>query len=239
MKSGIYIQNTVTAVTNGQVRESLQYQKALMRGVASRMRRNEFLLATITALGTRGLFAQSTPSVVPQGTQTQETEKPKREPDVIYVPTPQKVVDGMLKLAEVHKGDVVYDLGCGDGRIPVTAAKTYGVRAVGIDINPERIKEAKDNVAQAGVGNLVTIKQDDLFTTDISEASVVTLYLLTTLNVKLRPKLLKDLKPGTRIVSHYFNMGDWKPDKQIEIDGRPVYMWTVSTEAAANLKDAK
>jgi protein-L-isoaspartate O-methyltransferase len=203
------------------------------------MRRNEFLLATITALGTRGLFAQSTPSVVPQGTQTQETEKPKREPDVIYVPTPQKVVDGMLKLAEVHKGDVVYDLGCGDGRIPVTAAKTYGVRAVGIDINPERIKEAKDNVAQAGVGNLVTIKQDDLFTTDISEASVVTLYLLTTLNVKLRPKLLKDLKPGTRIVSHYFNMGDWKPDKQIEIDGRPVYMWTVSTEAAANLKDAK
>jgi SAM-dependent methyltransferase len=150
-----------------------------------------------------------------------------REPDVIYVPTPQDVVDAMLKLANVRKGDVVYDLGCGDGRIPVTAAKTYGVRAIGIDINPERILEARQNVKENNVGNLVTIRNEDLFEADIKEASVVTLYLLTSLNVKLRPKLWRDLKPGTRIVSHSFNMGEWVPDKEMNVDGRTIYLWTV------------
>lgn len=153
--------------------------------------------------------------------------KQLREPDVIYVPTPQEVVDAMLKLANVHKGDVVYDLGCGDGRIVVTAAKRYGVRGVGIDINPERIREAQQNAKENGVTNLVTFRNEDLFEADIKEASVVTLYLLTSLNIKLRPKLLRELKPGTRIVSHSFDMGEWKPDKTEQVNGRTIYLWVV------------
>ena len=150
-----------------------------------------------------------------------------REPDVIFVPTPEQVVDAMLKLANVHKGDVVYDLGCGDGRMVVRAAKLYGVRGVGIDINPERIAEARENAKENGVTNLVTFRNEDLFEADIKEASVVTLYLLTSLNIKLRPKLWRDLKPGTRIVSHAFDMGDWPPEKKMEVDGRTIYLWTV------------
>jgi SAM-dependent methyltransferase len=154
-----------------------------------------------------------------------------RQPDVIYVPTPQEVVDAMLKMAGVHGGDVVYDLGCGDGRVVVTAAKQYGVRGVGIDINPERIAEAKENIKKNGVGNLVTLRNEDLFEADIKEASVVTLYLLTSLNLKLRPKLWRDLKPGTRIVSHSFEMGDWKPEKEMMVSGHPIYMWRVPANA--------
>ena len=156
-----------------------------------------------------------------------------REPDVIYVPTPEQVVDAMLKLANVHKGDVVYDMGCGDGRMVVRAAKQYGVRGVGIDINPERIAEARDNAKQNGVTNLVTFRNEDLFEADIKEASVVTLYLLTSLNIKLRPKLWRDLKPGTRIVSHAFDMGDWAPEKKMEVDGRTIYLWTVPAKPPA------
>ena len=160
-------------------------------------------------------------------------EQKLREPDVIFVPTPQNVVDEMLKLAKVHKGDVLYDLGCGDGRMVVTAAKQYGARGVGIDINPERVKESQDNVRQAGVTDRVTIRNEDLFEADIKEATVVTLYLLQSLNVKLRPKLWKELKPGTRIVSHTFDMGDWKPEKEIEVDGRRIYYWTIPANASA------
>ena len=149
------------------------------------------------------------------------------QPDVIFVPTPQDVVDEMLRLAGVHKGDVLYDLGCGDGRIPVTAAKRYGIRAVGIDIDPERIREANDNARRAGVTGLVTFRQENLFTADFREASVVTLYLLPELNLKLEPRLLAELKPGTRIVSHEFDMGDWKPEKQLELNGRVIYLWRV------------
>jgi SAM-dependent methyltransferase len=155
-----------------------------------------------------------------------------REPDVIYVPTPQNVVDAMLKLANVHSGDVVYDLGCGDGRIVVTAAKQFGVRGVGIDINPERIAEAQENAQKNGVTNRIIFRNEDLFEADIKEASVVTLYLLTSLNLKLRPKLWRDLRPGTRIVSHSFDMGDWKPEKQMEVDGRTIYFWTIPADAA-------
>ncbi|MGH9159652.1 MAG: 50S ribosomal protein L11 methyltransferase [Vicinamibacteraceae bacterium] len=153
----------------------------------------------------------------------------KREPDVIFVPTPPEVVEAMLKTANVTKDDVVYDLGCGDGRIPVAAARDFGARrAVGIDIDPQRIKEANENVKAADVGDRVEIRQDDLFTTDISEATVVTLYLLPTLNVKLMPKLKSELKPGTRIVSHSFDMqGQWEPEKEVDVDGRKVYFWTV------------
>ena len=138
-------------------------------------------------------------------------EAPTRRPDVIYVPTPQEVVEAMLDVAKVGANDLVYDLGCGDGRIVVTAAKKYGARGVGIDIDPVRIKEANENVASNGVGDKVEIRQADLFETDLSQANVVTLYLLSSLNLKLRPKLWKELKVGSRVVSHAFNMDDWEP----------------------------
>jgi len=150
-----------------------------------------------------------------------------RAPDVIYVPTPQEVVEDMLRLADIRKGDVLYDLGCGDGRIPVTAAKEYGVRAVGIDIDPERIREANENVKRNGVGALVQVRRDNLFQADFRDATVVTLYLLPDLNLKLRPRLLAQLRPGARIVSHQFDMGDWAPEKKLEMNGRTIYFWTV------------
>lgn len=152
-------------------------------------------------------------------------EKPKL--DVPYVPTGQEVVDAMLKLADVGEGDVVYDLGCGDGRIVITAAKEYGATGTGIDIDPERISEARENAAEAGVEDKVEFVQGDLFKTDFSEASVVTLYLLSSVNMKLRPILLKQLKPGTRIVSHAFDMGDWEPEEKITVNGATIYRWTV------------
>jgi predicted RNA methylase len=157
----------------------------------------------------------------------QAAPAPLRTPDVIFVPTPQEVVDAMLKVAKVSQSDVVYDLGSGDGRIPITAAKTYGARGVGIDIDPQRIREANANAKTAGVTDKVKFLNQDLFTTDISEASVVTLYLLPSLNLKVLPKLMKELKPGTRIVSHAFDMGDWKPEQTLNVNGRTVYYWTI------------
>jgi predicted RNA methylase len=151
-----------------------------------------------------------------------------RQPDVIYVPTPQEVVDAMLKLANVTSKDVLYDLGSGDGRIPITAAKTYGARAIGIDIDPQRIKEANENLKTAGVGDKVKFMNADLFETNLSEATVVTLYLLPSLNIKLMPKLQKELRAGTRIVSHSFDMGaDWPAEKTEEVNGRRIYYWTI------------
>src|SRR5437762_8601799 len=150
-----------------------------------------------------------------------------QHPDVIFVPTPQEVVDKMLEMAKVGKGDVLYDLGSGDGRIPVTAAKRFGIRATGIDIDPQRIEEANENARKNGVAQLVQFRQEDLFKTDFSEATVVTLYLLPDLNVKLRPRLLAELKPGTRIVSHQFDMGKWKPERTVELNGRTIYLWTI------------
>ena len=150
-----------------------------------------------------------------------------QHPDVIFAPTPPEVVDRMLEMAKVGKGDVLYDLGSGDGRIPVTAAKRFGIRAVGIDIDPQRIAEANENARKNGVTQLVQFKQEDLFKTKFSDATVVTLYLLPDLNVKLRPRLLSELKPGTRIVSHQFDMGTWKPERKVELNGRTIYLWTV------------
>jgi len=147
--------------------------------------------------------------------------------EVPYVPTPQNVVDEMLKMADVKKADVLYDLGSGDGRIVVTAAKNFGIRGVGVDINPVRIKEANENAKQAGVTNLVAFHRNDLFNEDISTATVVTLYLLPSVNLRLRPKLLKELKAGTRIVSHDFDMGEWKPLKEEELDGHHIYFWVI------------
>ncbi|OFW13004.1 MAG: RNA methyltransferase [Acidobacteria bacterium RIFCSPLOWO2_12_FULL_67_14] len=157
----------------------------------------------------------------------QTAPAPLRSPDVIFVPTPQEVVDAMLKLAKVGANDVVYDLGSGDGRVPITAAKTYGARGVGIDIDPQRIKEATENLKAAGVGDKVRFLNQDLFTTNISEASVVTLYLLPSLNLKVLPKLNAELKPGTRVVSHAFDMGDIKPQQTQNVNGRTIYLWTV------------
>ena len=164
-----------------------------------------------------------------------QTAQPRRDPDVPYVPSTEPAVEAMLKLAGVKKSDVVYDLGCGDGRIVITAAKTYGAHAVGVDINPVRIGEARENARKAGVENLVRFEENDLFDADIHEATVVTLFLLPNVNLKLRPKLLADLKPGTRIVSNTFDMGDWKPEKEF-IVGDPneetylshrLYLWVV------------
>jgi SAM-dependent methyltransferase len=163
-------------------------------------------------------------------------EQAKRTPDVPYVPTPDAVVQSMLKLANIQKSDLVYDLGCGDGRIVIAAAKLYGAHGVGVDINPQRIEEARANAKQAGVENLVQFVEADLFEVDIRKASVVTLYLLPTINLKLRPKLMRDLKPGTRVVSHAFDMDDWKPEKQDEVDGRHVYFWTIPEKTAQGKK---
>lgn len=177
------------------------------------------------ALDTAGTV---TAEVGPDSPYAEGAPPPSREPDVIYVPTPEPVVDAMLNLAGVKEGDVLYDLGSGDGRIPIAAAQRFGVRGVGIDINPVRVREANANAETAGVTDLVTFKEADLFEEDISEASVVTLYLLQSLNVKLRPKLLAELKPGTRIVSHAFDMADqWKPEQTQEVDGTRIYLWTV------------
>jgi SAM-dependent methyltransferase len=169
-----------------------------------------------------------------------QSAQPRRKPDVPYVPTTDLAVTAMLKLADVKKGDVVYDLGCGDGRIVIAAAKQLGARGVGIDINPQRIGEAKENARKAGVEKLVRFEENDLFEADIRGASVVTLFLLPEINLKLRPKLLRDLKPGTRIVSNTFDMGDWKPDKESTV-GDPadpdfpfshtLLLWTVPARA--------
>jgi SAM-dependent methyltransferase len=171
----------------------------------------------------------ASPAVAPltAGGPQQTAPVPTKTPDVIYVPTPEVVVEAMLKLAHVTKDDVIYDLGCGDGRFIVTAAKRFGARGVGIDIDPERIAEARANARKEGVSGRVRFVEQDLFEADIHEATVVTLYLLPSLNLKLRPKLWKDLAPGTRIVSHAFDMGDWKPEQTQLVDGRDIYLWRI------------
>ena len=177
------------------------------------------LLATVSAAG-------SSPEVATHAGQ-KRPDAPQLAP---YVPTPPEVVDRMLRLGQVGKDDVVYDLGSGDGRIPITAAKQYGARGVGVDIDPQRIAEANANAKKEGVANLVTFRLQDAMTVDLSDATVVTLYLLSASNLKLRPILTKQLKPGARIVSHAFSMGDWQADKVdtfVDSSGttRTLYLW--------------
>ena len=162
--------------------------------------------------------------------------------DVPFVPTPNEVVEQMLKMANVSKGDVVFDLGSGDGRIPIAAVQKYAAkRAVGVEINPDLVKQSQENAKQAGVSDRVEFLQQDLFKTDLSDANVVTLYLLPDVNLKLRPKLFKELKPGTRVVSHAFNMGDWKPEQEQQVsaaNGRTytLYKWTIPQTIPDNLR---
>jgi predicted O-methyltransferase YrrM len=161
----------------------------------------------------------------------QRSKRKLREPDVIFVPTPPETVDEMLRQAHLKKGDVLYDLGSGDGRIPIAAAKQYGVRTVGIDIDLKLVDEARETAKREGVENLVSFRNEDMFAADVHEATVVTLYLSNTLNVMLRPKLLRELRPGSLIISHDFRMGDWVPEKTVRVPWkslyRTVYVWTV------------
>ncbi|MFO7979767.1 MAG: class I SAM-dependent methyltransferase [Candidatus Aminicenantes bacterium] len=153
------------------------------------------------------------------------------ELDVPYVPTPMQVVDEMFRLAELKKGDVLLDLGCGDGRIPITAALQYGIKGYGVDLNPERIRESRENAKEAGVEDLVEFHEQDLHETDLTKASVITLYLLPSVNLKLRSRILNEAKPGTRVVSHDFNMSEWSSDKDSMIfadeEAHVVYYWMV------------
>jgi len=157
--------------------------------------------------------------------------------DVPYVPTSTPVVNRMLQLADVDEKDLVYDLGSGDGRIVIQAAKQYGARGVGIEIDPELVRKARRNAREAGVSDLVEFRQGDLFETDLSDATVVTMYLLPSVNLKLRPKLFKELEPGTPIVSHDFDMGKWAPEKTVKLDGDTVYRWTIPDEMPDPLKE--
>ena len=181
-----------------------------------------YLLALSLCFSGYDANAQST------GQEQQPSGKQLRSPDVVFVPTPYEAVDAMLKVAKAGKDDVVYDLGSGDGRIPIMAVQKYNAtRAIGIDINPERIREAEANLKAANVGDRVRFLNEDLFEANIGDATVVTLYLLPSLNLKLIPKLLADLKPGTRIVSHAFDMGSWKPQQTLNAGGSTVYFWTI------------
>jgi precorrin-6B methylase 2 len=189
-------------------------------------------IALIGLLATTGVwesYAQKVETKPPGISQAAgaKTETPRR-PDVVFVPTPQEAVEKMLEAAEIKKGDLLYDLGCGDGRIVVTAAKKYGVKAIGIDIDPQRVAESRENVRTNGVGELVTIKQGDIFQEDISSANVVTLYLLPSLNVKLIPQLEK-LKAGSRIVSYQFDMAGMKP-KEVIKNSYTIYKWVTPLE---------
>jgi SAM-dependent methyltransferase len=185
-----------------------------------RLHRLLVALALILALGA----CLSTPATMAQ-------LKPlEKDPEVPYVPTHERVVAEMLKVAKVGKNDILYDLGSGDGRIVITAAKKFGTRGVGVDIDPARVTEARENAVKAGVTDKVTFLQQDLFETDIREATVVTLYLLPDVNLRLRPKLLSDLKPGTRVVSHNYDMGDWTPLKTLQLrvpQEHTIYYWVV------------
>jgi precorrin-6B methylase 2 len=187
--------------------------------------RNTFVLGSLVLV----ILAMLVPFVPAQ------PEKPLRERDVIYVPTPYDVVEKMFELAEIRPGEIVYDLGCGDGRIPVMASKKFGIRSIGFDIDPQRVRESLDNVRTNRVENLVTIKHADIFEQDLSKADVITLYLLPRLNVKLIPQLDK-LKPGCRIVSHDFDMEGVRPKKHISFrpaDGsrdHQVYLWVTPLE---------
>jgi SAM-dependent methyltransferase len=186
------------------------------------LRRSSLLVLLVYGVFTLGkITIDLLPSAAP--VQAQDFESKKIVP---FVPSPQEVVDKMIAVAGVKKGDVVYDMGSGDGRIVIAAAKK-GARAVGFEIDGDLVKESRENIRKAGVQNLAEIRQQDILTVDFSPATVVTMYLLPDVNLKLKPNLQKQLKSGSRIVSHSFDMGDWKPDRVERVDGRTIYLWTI------------
>ncbi len=186
------------------------------------LRRSSLLVLLVYGVFTLGkITIDLPPSAAP--VQAQDFESKKIVP---FVPSPQEVVDKMIAVAGVKKGDVVYDMGSGDGRIVIAAAKK-GARAVGFEIDGDLVKESRENIRKSGVQNLAEIRQQDILTVDFSPATVVTMYLLPDVNLKLKPNLQKQLKSGSRIVSHSFDMGDWKPDRVERVDGRTIYLWTI------------
>jgi ubiquinone/menaquinone biosynthesis C-methylase UbiE len=188
--------------------------------------RRAFLLGVAALAAARPLGAQPTEKVEPH--------QYPRELDVPYVPTRAQVVEEMLRMAAVKPGDVVYDLGCGDGRIVIMAVEKFGARGVGIDIDPKRIEEARANASRAGVADRAEFRLGNLFDADIRAATVVTLYLLPEVNLRLKPKLLRDLAPGTRVVSHDFSMGDdWPPERTLRLQGDTIFLWTVPARQPA------
>lgn len=158
--------------------------------------------------------------------------EPKLHLDVPFVPTDDALITAMFKLAGLNKKDVLYDLGAGDGRIVITAAKQFGIKAVGIELDPMRISESLEDAMEAKVEHLVDLIEGSIFEADFSEATVVTLYLMDSVNVLLRPRLLSELHPGTRIVSHAFDMGDWQADEALELGGITLYKWVVPAQVA-------
>lgn len=186
------------------------------------------LLWTVIVVAQFGHFNSAGPfSIVPAHAQDSSFQSKKIVP---FVPSPQEVVDKMIDLASVKTGDLVYDLGSGDGRIVIAAAKK-GAKAVGFEIDGDLVKQSRENIRAAGVQDSAEIRQQDILTVDLSQASVVTMYLLPDVNLKLRPNLLSQLKPGSRVVSHSFDMGDWKPDKIERVEGRTIYLWIVPAKA--------
>jgi SAM-dependent methyltransferase len=170
-------------------------------------------------------------AAVPQAG-AQPSQPAARRPDVHFVPTPMEVVDQMLAVARVGRDDRLFDLGSGDGRIVIAAAKRFGTRGVGIDIDPQRITESWRNADTAGVSHRVDFRQADLFETDLRQATVVTLYLLPELNLRLIPKLFAELRPGSRVVSHHFHMGDWESDSTLDVNGRTMHYWVMPADLA-------
>jgi SAM-dependent methyltransferase len=198
------------------------------------MRRRGILLGGLAALAVAatGVFLLR-PATVAELRALMQAEA-RHEPDVIFVPTPPAVVQTMLKVARVTSDDLVIDLGSGDGRVVIAAATDFGARGVGVEIDPELIQTARHSAERAGVADRVQFLQEDLFQTDISKATVVTLYLMPNLNLKLRSRLLRELKPGTRVVSHAFDMGDWQPDQTLVVEGRHVYFWVIPDRATSS-----
>lgn len=205
------------------------------------------LLITSVSFGSilfAGCAQQRNFDEVQPNTQTQQpalnVQTQERKADVPYVPTPNEVVERMLQIANVSGDDVLYDLGSGDGRIVITAAQQFGTRGTGIDINPELVQQSRENAQKAGVADRVEFVQQDLFQTDLSKATVVTLYLLPDVNLRLQPKLLRELKPGTRIVSHDYDMGEWEPEQVVQVQGpnrqHTVYYWVVPENVPDNLR---
>lgn len=188
------------------------------------------LLALGVALVIAGAGCQS------QAVAAVEASAPTRKPDVVFVPTPQPVVDAMLKLAQVRPGEMVYDLGCGDGRAVITAARDFAARGVGVDIDPKRIEESVANAQAAGVTDRVQFKQADLFKMQFADADVLFLYLLPKLNVQLRPRILDELRPGTRVVSHAFTMAEWEADDHAQVNNSAIYFWIVPAKVAGDWK---